>query len=183
MGLVSTARKYIGKVKYVFGADDLDGGRADCSSFTQTIYEKHNITIGRDTEAQWTGVGVKIDKEDLKAGDLVFFKDTYNSNHTDGVSHVGIYSGNGKFIHCGSNGVEESSLNNSYYSSHYLGAKRVDGALEESIETETEEVTVSNDIGLKWWGDVVKVVLATLLVIAGVVLFVFGVKDKVKEIV
>ena len=181
MGVVSTARDYIGKVDYVFGADDLDNGKADCSSFTQRVFEKNGLDIGRNTEAQWTGTGVKIDKEDLKAGDLVFFSGTYNSNHTDGVSHVGIYSGNGKFIHCSSSkGVVESDLNSKYYLDHYLGAKRIDGVTEDMEENETME---SNKLGLTWWGDVVKVVLATLLVIAGVVLFVLGVKDKVLDVV
>lgn len=180
MGVVNTAREYIGKVKYVFGADDLDGGKADCSSFTQSIYEKNGINIGRDTEAQWTGQGTKVSKDDLQAGDLVFFKNTYNSNHTDGVSHVGIYTGNGKFIHCSSSkGVVESSLDSSYYQEHYLGAKRIDGATEEIDKVIIES---NNDLGLKWWGDIVKVVLSALLIIAGVVLFVFGVKDQVKEI-
>ena len=180
MGIVSTAKSYIGKVTYVFGADDLDGGQADCSSFTQTVFEKNGIEIGRDTESQWTGKGSNVEEQNLKAGDLVFFKDTYNSNHTDGVSHVGIYSGNGNFIHCGGNGVEESSLDNSYYKEHYLGAKRIDGVGEEVVAEEQEETT--SNLGLTWWGDIVKVVLATLLVISGIVLFVFGVKDKVKDI-
>lgn len=183
MGIVSTAREYIGKVRYVFGADDLDGGQADCSSFTQTVFEKNGIDIGRNTEAQWTGQGTKVDKDNLQLGDLVFFKNTYNSNHTDGVSHVGIYTGNGKFIHCSSSkGVVESSLDSSYYQEHYLGAKRIDGV----NEIETEEFvsqTSNNGLGLKWWGDIVKVVLAGLLIVAGVVLFVLGVKDQVKEIV
>ena len=182
MGIVSTARNYIGKVSYVFGADDLDGGRADCSSFTQTVFEKNGINIGRDTQAQWTGIGEKIEKNELQAGDLVFFKNTYNSNHTDGVSHVGIYTGNGKFIHCSSSsGVVENSLDSDYYQKHYLGAKRIEGVSEEIEETYTE--TSNNDLGLKWWGDIVKVVLAGLLIVAGVVLFVLGVKDQVKEMV
>lgn len=176
MGVIDTARYYIGRVTYVFGADDLDGGKADCSSFTQSVFEKNGITIGRDTEAQWTGIGEKVARNQLQVGDLVFFKNTYNSGKKDGVSHVGIYSGNGNFIHCGNDGVQESSLSSNYYSSHYLGAKRIEGANEQAY---VESSSSSDSLGLVWWGDVVKVVLSTLLIIAGVVLFIFGVKDEV----
>lgn len=90
------------------------------------------VNIGRDTQAQWTSnKGEKVSLDNLKAGDLVFFKDTYDSGHTDGVSHVGIYLGNGTFMHSGekssdseNGGVQRSSLSNSYWSQHYLGAKR-----------------------------------------------------------
>lgn len=124
--LVEKARSLIGKVTYVFGADNIEGGSGDCSSFTSYLYDLYGVDIGRDTQSQWTGIGTKISKSELKTGDLVFFKDTYDSKHTDGVSHVGIYSGGGKFIHLGSKGVQESSLSESYWSAHYLGAKTLD---------------------------------------------------------
>jgi hypothetical protein len=124
--LVEKARSLIGKVTYVFGADNIEGGQGDCSSFTSYLYDLYGVDIGRDTQSQWTGIGTKINKSELKTGDLVFFKNTYDSKHTDGVSHVGIYSGGGNFIHLGSKGVQESSLNESYWSSHYLGAKTLD---------------------------------------------------------
>ena len=120
MGVVDTATKYIGKVKYVFGADNLDGGTSDCSAFTKTVFEKNGFSIGRTTDAQWKQ-GQKIERDDLQSGDLVFFKNTYNSGYTDGVSHVGIYIGEDQFIHCSSSGgVMVSDLNNSYYKNHYL---------------------------------------------------------------
>lgn len=119
--VVQIARSYMGKVKYVFGAASPDSGRSDCSGFTQHCYKKIGITIGRDTHTQSTK-GQEISKSDLQLGDLVFFQGTYRS----GVSHVGIYSGNGNFIHCSSSkGVIESSLNSSYWKSHWYKAKRV----------------------------------------------------------
>lgn len=123
MSIVSDAQNLIGKVRYEFGADNVSGGVADCSSFTQYVYKKNGIDIGRDTIAQYNK-GTSVKKEDLKAGDLVFFQNTYR----DGVSHVGIYVGNGQFVHnSSSKGVTTNSLNETYYNQHYLGAKRVTG--------------------------------------------------------
>ena len=124
MGIVETALGYIGKVKYVFGADNIDGGEGDCSSFTETVFRKNGYEIGTDTQTQWTGASTyKVAEPSV--GDLVFFKNTYTNDHTDGVSHVGIYTGNGNFVHLSSDGVKESSFLSGYYLEHYLGAKSV----------------------------------------------------------
>ena len=105
--------------------------------------------------------------------DLIFFKDTYASGHTDGVSHVGIYEGNGKFIHNSSShgGVTEGDLNNSFWQDHYLGAKRfTEGASvsEGASGSEGSSGSQATAVGLTWWGDIVNVVLITLLCITGV---------------
>ena len=101
MSVVETAQDLVGKVDYVFGSNDIADGVGDCSSFTQYVFKQNGIDIGRTTEKQWTGIGTRIDGNNttLQAGDLVFFKNTYRSGYTDGVSHVGIYIGNGQFIH------------------------------------------------------------------------------------
>ena len=171
--LVEKARSLIGKVTYVFGADNIEGGSGDCSSFTSYLYELYGVNIGRDTQAQWTGIGTKIKQSELKTGDLVFFKNTYDSKHTDGVSHVGIYSGNGNFIHLSSSGVKESSLNETYWASHYLGSKTLD-EVEGSADSDTGFVqTGIKDWVTDWATDKVEViityVLVTLAVIVGVV--------------
>ena len=184
MGVVDTAKSYIGKVKYTWGADDLDNGKADCSSFTEKVFEKNGFSIGRTTDAQWKQ-GQKIDRDDLQSGDLVFFKNTYNSGYTDGVSHVGIYVGNNQFIHCSSSGgVIISDLNSNYYANHYLGARRVNGASTASSgDSSTVTMTASEKWDLQWWGDIVRVVVCILLVALAVVFFIqsFGIDTKIMK--
>lgn len=170
--IISTARGLIGKVSYMFGSTAIEQGTGDCSAFTQYVFKKNGITLGRDTESQYTGTNmVTVKKENLQAGDLVFFKDTYESDHTDGVSHVGIYSGDNQFIDLGSKGVSEHSLSTSYWEQHYLGVRRVKG-VDSSNGT-------ANGTELKWYGDIVAVVLSGLLVIGGVVLLAMAVGLKI----
>ncbi|MBC8134519.1 MAG: C40 family peptidase, partial [Fibrella sp.] len=95
-------------------------GAFDCSSFVRHIFAKEGKYLPR-TAAEQYNCGRPVDKADLKPGDVVFFKNTYKR----GVSHVGIYMGDGKFIHASSRGgVKESNLNDSYYINHWAGARR-----------------------------------------------------------
>lgn len=181
--VVSIARSYIGKVKYVFGAKNPDEGQADCSGFTQTVFKKAGYDIAGYTEGVWTDSKLlNVSKSDLQVGDLILFKNTYDSGYVDGVSHIGIYSGNGNFIHCSSTvGVKEESLNTTYWINHYLGAKRVSGA-SVSTDSSTGNSTVkSNVLGLEWWGDIVVVVLSILLILGGITLLVLGVKGTIVD--
>lgn len=110
-------------IRYSFGGNS--GNNIDCSRYVQLSMQRAGINIGRNTEAQWTDQrGQRVSMNNLQAGDLVFFKDTYSNDHTDGVSHVGIYQGGGKFLNVNDSGYETSSLSNGYWSKHYLGAKR-----------------------------------------------------------
>jgi cell wall-associated NlpC family hydrolase len=67
--------------------------------------------------------GSKISDDQLRPGDLVFFRNTYRH----GISHVGIYIGNGNFVHAANprNGVTVDALDSSYYAEHFAGARRV----------------------------------------------------------
>ena len=67
--------------------------------------------------------GTAVDKSDLQPGDIVFFAGTYAS----GISHVGIYAGNGQFIHSPNSRstVSYSDLNSGYWAEHYYGARRM----------------------------------------------------------
>ena len=183
--VLGLARSYIGKVKYVFGADDIEGGQGDCSSFTRHIYKKAGYDIPRTTGGVWVSELPEVAKTDLRVGDLVLFKNTYNSGYKDGVSHIGIYSGNGKFIHLSSTAgtVVESSL--SANKDFYLGAKRViTNTSEENIGTQlgsgsSNSGKLAPEIGLEWWGDIVKVVLVTLLVIGGALFSILAIKEVI----
>lgn len=187
MAIVDTAKMCLGRVKYVFGANQInsDGsGVADCSSFTQWVFKQNGINIGRNTEAQLSH-GTKVDKRSLQPGDLVFFKDTYASNYKDGVSHVGIYIGNNEFIHnsSGAGKVVISKLNSAYYQTHYLTGKRITSSDNDNLDN---NVDVDGEIGdknnndsntntgtnLKWYGDLIVLIL-TILTVAGAVVFGF----------
>lgn len=92
----------------------------DCSGFTSYVFSQFGIDLPHSSKAQ-DGEGYWIKKEDLRPGDLVFF-------NTDGkgVSHVGIYVGDGMFVHSATDkGVIKSSLDESYYSKRYVAARRV----------------------------------------------------------
>ncbi len=116
--IVATARTCLG-VPYVWGGESMSG--FDCSGLVQYVYQQNGISISRTCRTQYQE-GVYVAKANLQPGDLVFFENTY----TTGISHVGIYIGDGEFIHASSsNGVMISKLSNSYWSSHYYGARRI----------------------------------------------------------
>lgn len=129
-------------VRYRYGAMSRSG--TDCSGFTSQVYSKNGIKLPRTSGAQ-SSVGAKVDRSGLKAGDLVFFQTVRGKR----VSHVGIYMGNGKFIHASSGGhkVQVNSLNDGYYNRRFVTARRVvkgSGAksskpVEKKVETKAAE--------------------------------------------
>ena len=112
--------KKLKNTPYVFGGNNPHFG-LDCSSFTMYVYRKLGIKLPRTARAQFN-VGVPVDIGNLKVGDLVFFR-TYARY----PSHVGIYIGNGRFIHFSSmyHGLAISSLSERYFKRRFIGAKRV----------------------------------------------------------
>ncbi len=116
--IVETAKKYIG-VPYLWAGTTPAG--FDCSGYTQYVFKQHGIALNRTTDTQYQQ-GTYVSKEELQPGDLVFFQNTYRP----GISHVGIYVGDGKFIHASSSqGVVISALSNSYWTPRYYGARRI----------------------------------------------------------
>lgn len=119
--ITSLAKKKLGR-RYVWGATG-QKNTFDCSGFTKYVYKKNGINLPRRAIAQ-SKYGKYIPRKKLQKGDLIFF-DT--SKHRRGyVNHVGIYLGNGKFIHASSakKKVVITSLNKRFYSQRYKGARR-----------------------------------------------------------
>ena len=175
--IIESAESYIGKIKYVFGSDNIAGGTGDCSSFTEYIFDIYGYNIGPNTATQYVNT-TQIAESKRQIGDLVFFKNTYDSGHVDGVSHVGIYAGNNEFIHLCNSGCIKSNLNESYWKEHYLSTNRVRNVDVEIEDTITDEDT-KTDVGLKWWGDIVRVVVIILLIILAVVFVGSAIGSKV----
>ena len=119
--IVAKAKEYLG-VPYVWGGSSPSG--FDCSGFVQYVMRACGYTVGRGSDAQYfDGEGTYVSKEELVPGDMVFFAGTYA---TSGTSHVGIYIGDGNFIHASSSGsVKITDLYSSYYVEHYYGARGV----------------------------------------------------------
>ena len=119
--VAATAQKYIG-CAYVFGGTSPSG--FDCSGFAQYIYGLYGVGINRTADMQLYN-GYSVSYDNLAPGDLVFFANTYTTDAA--ASHVGIYIGGGQFVHAAnsSSGVKISSLSEEYYSSRYVGARRV----------------------------------------------------------
>ena len=134
--VVSVAASYLG-VPYELGTERMPDF-FDCSSFVQQVYnEVFDIYLPRTSTDQWE-FGNPVAKADLQPGDVVFFSDTYQP----GISHEGIYVGNGQIIH--SNGqagkVSVGYLNhNSYYSPKYTGARRY------NVENDTTTNNIMNE--------------------------------------
>lgn len=118
MAVLRTAMAQRGS-RYRYGG--VSRGGFDCSGFTRWVYAKHGVSLPHNAAAQ-SRTGKKVAKSELQPGDLVFF-----STRGKRVGHVGVYTGNGKFIHASNprGGVKIDSLSSSYYGSRFVGARRV----------------------------------------------------------
>ncbi|MFC2583243.1 MAG: CD1108 family mobile element protein [Lachnoanaerobaculum saburreum] len=119
--LFNEAKKHIGK-RYVFGANGPNN--FDCSSFVCWSFTHSGVKNMPRTTA-W---GIyktycnPVSPSEAKAGDIIFFKNTYNSGSP--ISHVGIYAGNGMMIHAG-DPIRFVSINTPYWREHFYGFGRV----------------------------------------------------------
>jgi lipoprotein Spr len=111
---------------YRFGGSSRKG--IDCSAFTKQLYsEVFNLDIERSSRDIFSTVS-PVSKDELKEGDLVFFK-----IHSRRISHVGIYLGNNRFAHASSKGVAISSLDDAYYSRYFYRGGRLLGSAKEQL--------------------------------------------------
>ncbi|KAI5914344.1 C40 family peptidase [Thauera sp. 2A1] len=118
--LVDQAMSYLG-IRYRFGGTSPETG-LDCSGLVLNVFRN---AIGLDlprTAAEMSRVGENISRQELKPGDLVFFNTMRRA-----FSHVGIYLGDGQFVHAPSSGgkVRIENLGNSYWAARFNGARRL----------------------------------------------------------
>ncbi|MBO1624576.1 C40 family peptidase [Bacillus sp. SY8(2021)] len=116
-GIIDLALKQIGK-PYIWGQSGPNS--FDCSGFIYYVYKNNGYNIQRTSVAGYWPMATKTN--DPRPGDLIFFQNTYQS----GPSHVGIYLGNGEFVHAADEktGVRKDNMSNTYYKSHFLGYAR-----------------------------------------------------------
>jgi cell wall-associated NlpC family hydrolase len=129
--LIMMAMNFLG-VPYKSGGNTEDEG-FDCSGFTRRIFEMSiGLVLPRRAEEQAAASNVvPVSREELKPGDLVFFNTMRRT-----FSHVGIYIGNGKFIHAPRRGgeVRVEDMRFEYWNTRFTGARRVQTSLDSRLE-------------------------------------------------
>ena len=118
--IAALARSFVG-YPYVYGEESPSRG-FDCSGLVYYCYGQFGYSLSRTASKQYANHGTSVSKSELQPGDLVFF-----SSNGYSVTHVGIYIGDGNFVHASTSttGVITSSLNSSYYTRVWFGAKRI----------------------------------------------------------
>jgi len=114
--------KYFKGGKYIWGGTTPKG--FDCSGYVQYLYKKSKINLPRTAWAQ-SKRGMPVDKKNLEKGDLLFF--LTDKKRGIPVTHVGIYIGNGEFIHAASKkkGIIISPITHGHYADTFVSARRV----------------------------------------------------------
>jgi len=119
--LVTEAEKYLG-YPYVWGGST-PATSFDCSGFVSWVYTHSGVhNLPRTTAQGIFNQCTVVSPSDAKPGDLVFFKDTYPTSNT--VTHIGIYVGNGRMLHCG-DPIQYTSLNKTYWQQHFYAYGRL----------------------------------------------------------
>ncbi len=119
-GMVERALSWLG-VRYRFGGQDEQKG-FDCAGLVKRAFSAFAIDLPRTAAAQYRQ-GCIVERNELQPGDLVFFKNTYKR----GISHVGIYIGDGEFVHAASrrHAVRVDRLDSPYFATRFAGGRRV----------------------------------------------------------
>ena len=114
------ALNYVG-CRYVRGGQG--PSKFDCSGFVYYVYKNFGYSLKPGARNQWSILDGTIKKADLLPGDLLFFS---NNGRSGGIFHVGIYIGDGQFVHAANSrkGVIVTDIDHAWYANRYLGAKR-----------------------------------------------------------
>lgn len=119
VALITEAEKYIG-YPYVWGGSN-PSTSFDCSGFVSWVLTNSGVcNVGRLSAQGLYNISTPVPASNAQPGDLVFFKGTYD---TPGISHVGIYVGGGRMLHCG-DPIQYANLNTSYWQSHFYAFAR-----------------------------------------------------------
>jgi cell wall-associated NlpC family hydrolase len=120
MGAIAarTAERFVG-IPYRWGGNNVVEGM-DCSGFARAVYNLCGVNIPR-TSAEQFRTGEGVDREGLRDGDLIFFGASESQ-----INHVGIYVGNGRFVHAPRRGddIKISSLDEPYFTRKFMGGRR-----------------------------------------------------------
>ena len=118
--IVDYALQFLG-YRYVYGGSSPETG-FDCSGFTSYVYKQFDYGLYRSASDQLQN-GVSVSRDELLPGDLVLFR----KNTSNPASHVGLYIGDGQFIHAATTtvGVIISSLSENYWSTGFVGGRRI----------------------------------------------------------
>lgn len=143
--LLDYGMSFVGKVKYGFGSKDPTTGSVDCSGFVKHVYTRvwgvKGMPDGAAYQFTWKKGKVINKLEDLQPGDIYFMNSPakFAVGRPLGISHVGIYAGNGNLLHSSSKkGVNLMPLN-SYYKKYFVGAKRLTESGGSSVITPEQE--------------------------------------------
>lgn len=130
-GMIERALSWLG-VRYRFGGQDEKKG-FDCAGLVRRVFSSMAVNLPRTAAAQF-GQGCIVERHELQPGDLVFFRNTYKR----GISHVGIYIGNGEFVHAASRrrAVVVDRLDAPYFRERFAGARRIMSAPPPPLQAE-----------------------------------------------
>ena len=117
--MMEEATKYVG-YPYVWGGSS-PSTSFDCSGYISWVLNHSGWNVGRQTAQGLYNLCTPVSATQVKPGDLVFFKGTYD---TPGVSHCGIYVGNSIMLHCG-DPISYTNLNSKYWQEHFYSYGRL----------------------------------------------------------
>ena len=169
--IVDFAKSKLG-IKYTWGGES-DSTGYDCSGLTQAAYASAGIKIPRVAADQYTSA-TKVSRNELRAGDLVFFNT--DSGNPSRISHVGIYNGDGTFTHAPARGdvIKVQDMTTGYYSTHFAGGGRYDSSASSAPVPQS-----ASNTGKTLLGKIFTVIAVFAVIVLAVVFFMkaFGIDN------